>query len=77
MEKYPFDKRYEVKSFDGGRYFIDCDEYIRTVAGAKPIYRLDGDELYTYGNNAKLMGYLEGNQVIGLDGNVFLTILGI
>lgn len=39
--------------------FFDGD-YVASNTGVT-LYRVDGDEVYTYGPNAKLLGYLVGN----------------
>lgn len=50
----------QVKQANGQLIGVFDGEYVTSNAG-QTLYRVDGDEIYTPGNNAKLIGYLEGN----------------
>lgn len=73
MKKFPFDKRYELKSADGESYYIDEDEYVRISNSGQPAYRFEDDEVYTYGQPTKIIGYLEGRKVVSKAGETILT----
>ena len=42
-------------------------EYVASNTGIM-LYRVDGDEVYTYDPNAKLLGYLTGNVANSISG---------
>ena len=75
MNKFPFDKRYELKDVDGENYFIDCDEYIRRSKDAVPAFRLEENEVYAYGKPTKIIGYLNGMQISDLDGKIIIHFI--
>lgn len=73
MSSFPFDKRYEVLSNTGEKYFIDSDEFIRKVENSAPEFRIGDDEVYTAGSNAKFIGYLQEEKIISPQGEVLFT----
>ncbi|AER32322.1 hypothetical protein [Pantoea ananatis] len=75
MNKFPFDKRYELKDVDGEDYFIDCDEYIRRSKDAIPAFRLEENEVYVYGKPTKTIGYLKGKKILDFDGNEIIRFI--
>lgn len=65
--------RFRVVGVDGSTIgMIDHDEYVRN--GAQLIYRIDGDEVYTAGVNAKLVGSLDRNVATSYAGKILFTI---
>ncbi|WP_286863203.1 MULTISPECIES: hypothetical protein [Pantoea] len=72
MKKFPLDKRYEIKGSDGESYYIDGDEYVRHSDSGQPAYRFEDDEVYTYGQPTKIIGYLEGRKVVSKSGETIL-----
>ena len=48
-------------------------EYVTSNTG-QTLYRVDGDEIYTPGNNAKHIGYLEGNVASTVTGEPLFTL---
>ncbi|CNE99070.1 hypothetical protein QVN42_07545 [Yersinia nurmii] len=75
MKQFPFDQRYEIENASGEReYYIEGDAYIRLLEGS-PVYRIDGYEVYTHGDNGELVGFLEGERITRLDGEELLVIL--
>ena len=72
MKKFPLDKRYEIKSADGESYYIDEDEYVRHSGTGRPAYRFEDEEVYTYGQPTKIIGYLEGRKVVSIEGETIL-----
>jgi hypothetical protein len=48
-------------------------EYVASNAGVM-LYRVDGDEIYTYGANARLLGYLSGNIGKSISGELLFTL---
>ncbi|QGX39331.1 hypothetical protein [Permianibacter aggregans] len=50
----------QVKLANGQLIGFYDGEYVVSNSG-QTLYRVDGEEIYTPGNNAKLVGYLEGD----------------
>lgn len=48
-------------------------EYVASNTGIM-LYRVNGDEVYTYGPNAKLLGYLTGNVANSIAGKTLFTL---
>jgi hypothetical protein len=48
-------------------------EYVVSNTGIM-LYRVDGDEVYTYGPNAKLLAYLRGNVANSISGGTLFTL---
>jgi hypothetical protein len=48
-------------------------EYVASNAGLT-LYRVDGNEIYTYGANAQLLGYLFGNIAKSISGELLFTL---
>jgi hypothetical protein len=65
--------RYQVNFNDGGIGVVDCDEFVRR--GGKPIYRIDGSDVYTAGSNAEYVAELDGLTATSIkDGNILFLL---
>jgi len=74
MKQFPFDRRYEISDAQQQvAYYIDGDSYIRT-ADAVPVYRIDGINVYTYGEPGEHVGFLEGARITDFDAEDMLLI---
>lgn len=69
--------------FSNGRYIarnpngqqigrIDEDGFVRS--GTKLLFRVDGDEIYTVGDSAELVGFIEGSNVSSPNGELLFTL---
>lgn len=70
-------------NYENGRYrvigpageeigMIDHDEFVRR--GTEFLYRVDGDEVYSAGTNAKLLGFIDGGVARTPNGQVLFSI---